>query len=187
MSVIQVQEEFSESMTDRPSTYVRSLFPGKKRIRSMMSSPDDDLIDAYDNDIARAIRSGDVIQLREYLDEGRRFDGCNRNGESLLHLACRRGDFEIVEFLLHDACVPTNVHDNLGRTVLHDVCWRPTPDFDLMDLMIRAVTPALLIQEDARGHSAFDYCRKEHHGEWLDFLKKFTPIIQRRSKLYGML
>jgi hypothetical protein len=60
-----------------------------------------------------------------------------------------------------------------------------TPDFDLMDLMIRTVDPDLLIQEDAWGHSAFDYCRKEHHGEWLEFLQKMAPIIQRRSQVTG--
>jgi hypothetical protein len=54
-----------------------------------------------------------------------------------------------------------------------------------MDLMIRTVDPDLLIQEDAWGHSAFDYCRKEHHGEWLEFLQKMAPIIQRRSQVTG--
>lgn len=109
-----------------PAAYLQSLFPEQKRVRSTTMTPDDELIDAYDNDVVRAIRSGDLIQLRRYLEEGRRFDGCNRNGKSLLHLACRRGEYEIVDFLLRDACVIPHVRDTMGRTALHDVCWRPS-------------------------------------------------------------
>ena len=174
---------------EKPSSYICTLFPGKKRVRASfaISSPSEERVEAYDNDVARAIRSNDLTQLREFLKEGRCFDGCNRNAETLLHLACRRGNLDIVKFMIREANVNTDVRDSLGRTVLHDVCWRPSPDFELMDAMIRIVSPELLVAEDTRGHSCFDYCRKENYPEWVTFLKKCSGLIQRRSKLVGML
>ena len=175
----------------KPSTYITSLFPGKKRVRASfaISAPREELVEAYDNDVARAIRSNDVAELRELLEEGRSFDGVNRNGESFLHLACRRGDLDVVEFLVREACVNTDVRDSMGRSVLFDVCWRPRllESFEIMDTLLRVVSPELLIAEDIRGHSCFDYCRKENHGEWVTFLDKCSVLIQRRSKLVGLL
>jgi hypothetical protein len=53
------------------------------------------------------------------------FDGRNRNGESLLHLACRRSTVDVVKFLIDEAQVNVFVTDLCGRTCLHDICWRP--------------------------------------------------------------
>ena len=53
------------------------------------------------------------------------FDGRNRNGESLLHLACRRSTVDVVQFLIHEAQVNMTMTDLYGRTCLHDICWRP--------------------------------------------------------------
>lgn len=174
---------------ERPSSYIATLFPGRKRIRASfaISAPSDELVKACDNDVARAIRSNDLAKLTELFDEGRCFDGVNRNGESLLHLACRRSDVEIVLFLVNEAHVETDARDSLGRSVLFDVCWRPRPSFELMEAIIRVINPELLIAEDVRGHSCFDYCRKENYGEWLSFLDKSRCLIESRSKVVGLL
>jgi ankyrin repeat protein len=179
--------------TSKPSTFLRTLvFPGnhsnsKKRVRGEMSRPEQQELDDYDNDVARAIRSNDLPRLRELLDEGRSFGGYNRNMETQLHLACRRGDLEIVEFLICDIGVNVEIRDSLGRTALHDMCWRPCLDYDMMDFMIRTVSPELLIAEDVRGHACLDYVRKEQYGDCIEFLKNYTTLLQRRSKLIGMI
>lgn len=167
-----------------------SLLPGKKRIRASfsMTGPSEELLEAYDNDVARAIRSNDVSKLKEFLMEDRCFEGVNRNGESLLHLACRRGDLKVVKFLVFEAAVKTDVLDTMGRTILHDALWRPRYQeaMELMHVLIRVVSPELLVAEDMRGHACFEYCRKEDHGEWVTFIKKYSSIIQRRAKLAGL-
>jgi ankyrin repeat protein len=157
-----------------PSVFTKTLFPGRKHVRSpfKVEPPTDEQLEAYSMDIVRAIRESDLPKLQELLKDGHSFDACNRNGESLLHLACRRSDSDIAEFLINEAGVPTNVRDTIGRTVLHDICWRPRPDYKLMGLLIRNVSPDLLIAEDMRGHTCFDYSRKENWGEWVLFLKK---------------
>jgi ankyrin repeat protein len=174
----------------KPSTYIASILGCKRRIRTQFSiiEPDGELLDAYDVDVARAIRSNNVALLRQLLDDGHCFDGVNRNGESLLHLACRRGNYDVVEFLVYEAGVHIDVVDNMGRSVLHDVLWRPQYQqaMELMVLLLRIVPPELLVSEDIRGHSCFDYCRKVDYDAWIDFIKKYSPLIQRRAKLAGL-
>ena len=48
---------------------------------------------------------------------------CNRFSESIVHIACRRSDYEVVEYIVKnggDCCIV----DDYGRTPLHDACWR---------------------------------------------------------------
>lgn len=166
---------------------------GKKRTRAPsfmpLPSPNDDLVDAYDNDVARAIRQNDGTALRDLLyEEDRCFHGVNRNGETLLHLACRRGNLDAVEFLVLDAAVSTDAVDSMGRTILHDVLWRPRYQeaMEILDFLLCVVSPALLVAEDIRGHSCFDYSRKDDYEVWMAFIQKYSNLIQRRAKLAGL-
>jgi hypothetical protein len=43
----------------------------------------------------------------------------------------------------------------------------------------------MLLAEDVRGHTPFDYARKEHYEEWVDFLKEKEEELQRRITTYG--
>jgi hypothetical protein len=172
-------------ITEHPAEYIRSIMPegSRKRKRSVRTTPSEEQMENYDMESVRAIRSNDIDTLRILLEEGKSFDACNRNGESILHLACRRGNLETVRFLLLEAGVDANVQDDMGRTALHDVCWRPTPNTDMMALLIRAVSPELLLAEDIRGHCCFDYCRQADWGQWMTFLHETSPVIKRRAAL----
>jgi len=77
----------------------------------------------YDHDIVQAIRKGDVEMLRDLLSKGKCMQACNKFGESLVHMACRRGFSDVVSFLLHEAKVSLRVKDDYGRTPFHDACW----------------------------------------------------------------
>jgi ankyrin repeat protein len=168
-----------------PSDYLRAMIHReveRKRESPTSRSPlHQDRIDSYNSTTVCAIRSNDVATLRSLLDSNnvKCFDACNLNGETLLHLACRRGNLETVNFLIHEARVQVDVKDELGRTVLHDICWRAEPDTDIMACLIQVVSPQLLLVEDARGHSCFDYCRKEHWKEWIRFIDSFADQLQR--------
>jgi hypothetical protein len=166
------------------------------------SVSDDELV-RYTMAAVGAIRNNNVGKLRELLHQHPPpaknhesslswLDGRNRNGESLLHLACRRSTVEVVHFLLHEAKVSPGVTDLHGRTCFHDICWRPRVDealpiFTLMynhflaqqqenDSKTRdsgnAVALASLwpFHPDTRGHCCFDYCRQEHWKEWNSYL-----------------
>ena len=102
-------------------------------------------------------------------EAGQCFDACNANGEYLIHLACRRGQPETVEFLINEAKVSVDVRDTMGRTILHDLCWKSSPDLDMMAAVLPLVPPDLLLAKDIRGHTPFDFARKQHWAKWNEF------------------
>jgi ankyrin repeat protein len=166
-----------------PVDVARSMFPNVEqglRTKPSYSISDTDL-DGYTMEKVTAIRNKDVAKLRSMLtDDAASFKACNRNGETLLHLACRRGGVHVVKFLIDEAGVSPNVVDGLGRSVLHDVCWKSTADVALMKILISRISPELLVAEDIRGHTPFDYARREHWAEWNVFLVESKDCIRSR-------
>lgn len=173
------------NQAENPVQFIRSLFPkDQDRHNSQPWTPvSADDYDSYDMESVQAIRAKDVDKLRELLEDGKCFDACNKNGETLLHLACRRGDLKTVQFLIEEAQVQTDVCDDMGRTILHDVCWRPSPDLELMAALISVLSPHVLISADRRGHTPFDYTRREHWSEWMDFLHEKQSLIEQRVNI----
>lgn len=101
----------------------------------------------------------------------------NRFGESMLHTSCRRGYKDMVEFFLHEVHVSPRVRDDMGCNPMHDACWSSaSPNFDMMKLLIRAA-PELLLSKDKRGHSPFDYARREYWPNWITFLNEHRHFI----------
>lgn len=140
-------------------------------------------VDSYDHDIIAAIRSQDIQTLREMHQNGRLLTCCNNFGESLIHMACRRGFTEVVTFLLKEAGVSLRVRDDYGRTPFHDACWTCTPNFELMDILIDT-DPDLLLMSDKRGHSPLQYVRREHWPAWMEYLRrKKEALIPRQLGL----
>ena len=137
-------------------------------------------IAAFDQDVARAVRENNITFLRERRDSGKTLQSSNRFGESLIHMACRRGSTEVVRFFIKEANVSLRVKDDFGRTPLHDACWSPEPNFKLMELLI-SHDPDLLMIEDVRGHSPFSYARKNHWGCWKKFLSEKRDIIELKT------
>jgi len=91
--------QFPEPDPKSPTSFLRSLFPRRKRVRaSMTTSVSDEQLEGYDAVSVRAIRENDIDQLRQLVKSGRSLNACNRNGESLLHLACRRADVAVVKY-----------------------------------------------------------------------------------------
>uniref|UniRef100_A0A7S1GN04 Uncharacterized protein n=1 Tax=Cyclophora tenuis TaxID=216820 RepID=A0A7S1GN04_CYCTE len=167
-----------------PVVYLRSLHPPStcriKRYDGMsFARPRDEDLAAYDSAVVTALRKSDLGQLRAMHTNGKSMNACNQFGESLLHMACRRADVKVVKLLVLEFHVRVDVRDDYGRTPLHDACWTTTPNFELMDVLVEAVDPRLLLAEDVRGHTPFDYARREHWNEWLQFLKDRKERLQR--------
>jgi hypothetical protein len=146
---------------------------------SFTKPPEKD-IDAYDLESVRAIRSSNLERLRQLWADGKCLDACNQFGESLLHMACRRGDLGIVTFLVCEAKVQTNRCDDFGRNPFHDALWTSTPNFEVMDLLLDHADPSLLLAEDVRGNTPFAYARKEHSAKWINFLEQRRKKLQQR-------
>jgi hypothetical protein len=181
----QVSHSMNEALpatTESPVHFLLSLFPkdtGQDQF-PQPSTVDPDDYEPWDMEAFQAISRNNISKLRELLADGKSFDACNLNGETLLHLACRRGDLNTVKFMLEEACVQPDVCDDMGRTILHDLCWRPAPNLEIMATLIRTISPYTLIAKDRRGHTPFDYARREHWGVWLSFLRENQCLIERR-------
>jgi ankyrin repeat protein len=126
-------------------------------------------IDAYDNEVAKAIRSSDLEKLREMVTQGRPLQSSNRFGESLIHMACRRGATDVVRLLIEEANVSVKVCDDFGRTPMHDACWACEPQLELMELLLEQC-PTLIFICDKRGFSPLQYVRREHWPVWISFI-----------------
>jgi Ankyrin repeats (3 copies) len=190
-----VQQKIARVMSDLPAR----LLPKNKQ-KVMVSSPQDFLMAAlvnvgvnakihpfdtvdglffkpspaeiasYSSDIINAVRKKDLDTLRQMLKEGRPLKCSNQFGESILHLACRKGLIEVVEFLVNEANVPLWVKDDFGRTPLHDACWTIEPDFKMVDIILDRC-PDLLFISDARAHTPLTYVRQENWSRWNDYLQ----------------
>jgi Ankyrin repeats (3 copies) len=166
-----------------PALYLKALFMKScPHIMLPLRVDSNDFVtptEIYDMEVSRAVRTCDLDRMRQLLKEGKSFDACNKFGESLIHMACRRGDVRVVKFLIEEAHVRLDVRDDFGRTILHDACWTGQPHFDVMDVLIQAVPPDFWVLEDKRGHVPFDYVRRQHWGPWLRYLRsRRAPIVR---------
>ena len=93
---------------------------------------------------------------------------CNRFSESIVHMACRRSDFEVAEYIIRNGG-DCNIVDDYGRTPLHDACWRSEPRFDIVTLLLDT-NLALLRTMDVRGAVPLKYIREEHWLQWCAYL-----------------
>jgi ankyrin repeat protein len=179
-----------------PVLYLKEMFArneyGIRLLASQLDNmsfarPSKEATEAYDLTVVQAIRLNDLEKLSAMLHDGKSFNACNRFGESLVHMVCRRGNIEMANFLITEASVDVDVRDDFGRTPMHDACWTSKPNLAMMDLLINNVPPQMLLSEDVRGHTPFDYARQEHYDEWTEYLRSKEEDIQMRITTYGMI
>ena len=122
----------------------------------------------YDSELVKAVRSSDLDKIRSLRNVGRSMTACNRFGESIVHMACRRADFDVVDFLLENTGGVWGV-DDYGRTPLHDACWRAEPRFDIVTCLLDKNLHLLRVL-DVRGANPLNYVREEHWTQWCAYL-----------------
>lgn len=81
------------------------------------TKPTSEMINGYQPEKTSLVRKKDIDGVRALHEEGESFDACNRFGESLIHIACRRGCKEMVEFLVRDVKVSLFIRDDYGECV----------------------------------------------------------------------
>jgi Ankyrin repeats (3 copies) len=174
-----------------PDDYLRqlvhSLYNIEPKVKKAIDLGDyfpeitDEQVAAYDILVVSACRENDVDRLKAlHAEKGMSVSCCNRFGESLLHMACRRGFREMGQFLLEEANVSVRIRDDCGRTPLHDVCWNPQPQVEMAEALVRK-DPSLLLISDKRGSTPFQYSRPQHWPVWRQF------VFDHRELLKGLL
>jgi len=125
---------------------------------------------SYGTHLVQCIRSSNKTAVREMMRVGLSPNACNAFGESIIHLVCRCGDWQMLSLLLsHGAAVQTV--DDFGRTPLHDVCWAPYPSFATVELILQEDV-RLLYVTDSRKAAPLSYVCQSHWAAWRDFLRE---------------
>ena len=139
-------------------------------LKNFFPSITEEQVASYTMDVAASARKNEVSTLeRLRSEEGLSLDCCNRFGETLLHIAARRGYTNMFEYLLQQPNVSVRVIDDTGRTPLHDALWNPTPQLDICKWIVQR-DPSLFFITDKRGFTPFHYARTEHWDTWKTFL-----------------
>lgn len=178
----------AKNLVIKPSDYVKSAFKAngfdietvKSSAMDSFSAPTEEMLSSYTAELLATVRKNNIERLKELHCEGKLVNSCNKFGESLLHLSCRRSYNDIARFLIQDVKADLNIRDDYFRTPLHDACWTPNPNFELVDMLIR-VAPEHLVLEDVRGFTPFDYVRNDHWKQWLRFLWERRELLRPRE------
>jgi len=143
---------------------------------------------SYDNDLVWAIRNSNLSALKLLCQKGKSMSACNQYSESIVHMACRRAELDVVEFVLSNGGDITIV-DDFGRTPLHDAFWRIEPRFDIVT-MILDKNLDLIRFTDKRGCIPIKYVREEHWIHWCAYFyyqrekywpKLLEPAVKQQS------
>ncbi|KAL7558595.1 hypothetical protein ACA910_001296 [Epithemia clementina (nom. ined.)] len=151
---------------------------------SYYKSPTELQLASYGPYMIRMVKESNADGLRAALKAGISPNPCNQFGESLVHMACRRGDMKILSILL-DAGASVQVADDYGRTPLHDACWAANPAFDVVEAILKLDT-RLFYMKDCRGSLPLFYVHRDHFDAWSTFLlDRAVPIYYPLEQATG--
>lgn len=136
---------------------------------------------SYGIRIVQAVRASNVELLKSLLNCGLSPNPCNKFGESVVHMVCRRGDYKLLKVLVDNGC-SLQVTDDFGRTPLHDACWTAKPNFEIVQLILDT-DERLLHLVDCRGSSPLSYVKREHWSKWIAFFKSKQEIYWKPRKV----
>lgn len=115
----------------------------------------------------------------------------------MVHVACRRGNMDVLRFLLAHGGSLTCC-DDLGRFPLHEVCWAVEPRFDIIRLFLEREqeackaqgrtagcgrnppslkpAPNIFLVADKRGCTPLRYVKKHSWPQWRAFLDEIADV-----------
>ena len=121
--------------------------------------------------VAEMLKTNDVVGMCEALAvAGLSPNPCNSYGESLVHMACRRGHVVLLQLMV-DAGASLQICDDYGRTPLHDACWAAQPAFDIVKRLTLDCDRAMWFLRDTRGSLPLSYVHKDHEAEWKSWME----------------
>ena len=124
---------------------------------------------SYGSHIIDVVRRGQPTELKELMSTGLSPNACNQHGESLVHMACRRGESECLNVLVEYGAT-LKIADDYGRTPLHDACWAPEPNFEVVEIIMKEDIRLFNIQ-DGRQQTPLSYVRRDVWRPWKKFLR----------------
>jgi len=136
---------------------------------------------SYGTKTVQAVRKSDKKLFAGLISSGLSRNPCNKFGESILHMVCRRGDHEILKLLMDNGAT-VQVSDDFGRTPLHDACWTCKPCFKSIEMILEKDIHLLHIV-DCRGSPPLEYVKRENWREWNEFFEKQKEVFWPQRSL----
>lgn len=130
---------------------------------------------SYDLYLVGLVKKNDLVALSDAISCGLSPNPCNKYGESLAHMVCRRGNTPMLQLLLQNGA-SLQIGDDYGRTPLHDACWAAEPSFETVQVVLQA-DARLLHMIDARGHVPLNYVREHHWSQWIEFIDEQKDVF----------
>ncbi|KAL7558960.1 hypothetical protein ACA910_006303 [Epithemia clementina (nom. ined.)] len=125
---------------------------------------------SYGPKILQLVKNNNVQGLHEVLTvAGLSPNPCNTFGESLVHMACRRGRAKLLRTMVQ-AGAALQICDDYGRTPLHDACWAAQPALDVVELLVIQCDRCMWFLKDCRGALPLSYVHKDHLQQWKTWL-----------------
>jgi hypothetical protein len=176
-------DTFTEESEEKPEAYLQAMIAEMGYDCNEFGPDDDDFLEVTEEQIAahsfeltNAARNGDLAFLKQHLKKGKSLQCCNRHGESIVHIVCRRGWGHLLRFLIEKAKVTVMVRDDVGRGPLHDAAWSDQPNFELVKMLLLEA-PELMFLKDFRDHSPLAYIPRQHWSEWRNFLRENRNLL----------
>jgi hypothetical protein len=129
---------------------------------------------SYGLHLVQAIRASDTSFISKFLKCGVSSNPCNMFGESIVHMVCRRGNFNLLKTFIDGGC-SVQVSDDFGRTPLHDACWTSEPCFKSVELVLDKDIRLFNIR-DCRGFTPLNYVKRENWSKWIEFFNSKKHI-----------
>lgn len=123
---------------------------------------------SFGTELVKAVHQSDVEKLAKLLGCGLSANPCNKFGDSLLDLVCKRANYSILDCLVKHGC-DLKVCDSFGRTPLHHAAWSGQFNSKLIHLILQQ-DPFQLLLEDKLGKKPLQYVRSEEWSKWKEFL-----------------
>ena len=180
------QEGIFYDESTHPETFLRRIFRkrgyciAKRRapLTEYKSQVLEEQTKGYTNDLLKAVRESDLAKLEEIFEEGTHRNACNVFGESIVHMAARRGDAPLMEFLLsHGASLCAS--DDFGRTALHDAFWTADVNPRVVEVILNHDLTLLRVA-DIRGFTPLQYARRETWTDWCRFFDERKEIYWKK-------
>mmetsp|Transcript_7906 Transcript_7906/g.15323 ORF Transcript_7906/g.15323 Transcript_7906/m.15323 type:complete len:403 (-) Transcript_7906:58-1266(-) len=137
---------------------------------------------SYGSHIIDIVRNGNSEELRRLLDTGLSANACNQHGESLIHMASRRGQADCLNVMVEYGAA-LEIVDDYGRTPLHEAAWSAEPNFEVVEILLQKDI-RMLNMLDGRKQTPLSYVRKDIWKPWRKFLKsKVETYWPKRNAL----
>ena len=129
---------------------------------------------SYGTDILDAIRKTNVSRLSALLRSGVSPNPCNKFGECILSMSCKRSTPDLVRAQI-EAGASVRVADDFGRTPLHHAAWAGTPNFDIVGMLLDK-DKSMLRVKDRGGRTPLEYLIPAKWEAWTNFLIRWKEV-----------